>query len=34
MLEKLDGTPLSELWVSMNNRSRATIMKQIVEVER
>ncbi|PKX99465.1 uncharacterized protein P174DRAFT_469303 [Aspergillus novofumigatus IBT 16806] len=34
MLEKLEGVPLSERWFSMDNKSRAKIMKQIVEVER
>lgn len=34
ILEKLDGIPLSEQWFSMDNKSRAKIMKQIVEVEK
>ncbi|KAL4787336.1 kinase-like domain-containing protein [Aspergillus varians] len=33
ILEKIEGTPLSDQWFTMDNKSRVKIMKQIVQVE-
>ncbi|KAL3474616.1 kinase-like domain-containing protein [Aspergillus californicus] len=33
ILEKMDGTPLSAQWFSMDNKARVKIMKQIVQLE-
>ena len=34
LLERLEGTPLSDRWFSMDTKSRVKIMRQIVDVER
>ncbi|KAJ5159156.1 uncharacterized protein N7500_008807 [Penicillium coprophilum] len=34
LLERLEGTPLSDRWFSMDNKTRVKIMRQIVDVER
>jgi aminoglycoside phosphotransferase (APT) family kinase protein len=34
LLEKLEGTPLSDQWFSMDTKTRVKIMRQIVDVER
>lgn len=34
LLERLEGTPLSDQWFSMDTKTRVKIMRQIVDVER
>lgn len=34
ILEKLEGTPLSEQWFSMDTKTRVKVMRQIVDLER
>jgi len=34
LLEKLDGTPLSDQWFTMDNKTRVKITRQIVDVEK
>lgn len=34
LLELLEGTPLSEQWFSMDNKTRVKIMRQLVDLER
>ncbi|PLB44146.1 hypothetical protein P170DRAFT_513400 [Aspergillus steynii IBT 23096] len=34
LLEKLQGSPLSDQWFTMDNKARVKIMKQIVDLER
>lgn len=34
LLEKLEGTPLSDQWFSMDTKTRVKVMRQIVDMER
>jgi hypothetical protein len=34
LLQKIDGTPLSDQWFSMDTKTRVKLMKQIVEIEK
>jgi hypothetical protein len=34
LLEKIEGTPLSNQWFSMDNKTRVKIMRQIIDIEK